>query len=285
VRVLRAATDADRDAVISLALAEDLAWFGKAQHTPEEMGEFVDDIGVTAGVVITADDGRIRGYAAVGEAKESLLIVDPSDPQPPMAELARWLLERGGAAIYTYGEDTQRHAALEATGWRYAFSSYDLMRPGADPVDSPVWPAGVELAPLVRGEDDERVYRLIYVDAAWGEQPGHLERSLSAWQRTIGPAERGWLALRDRDPVGVVIGRNFADGRAYVHQLAVAKSERRCGLGRALLLHAYTQLLADGATSLTLDVQASNEKALGLYRSIGMDVTREWRIFQPANVS
>jgi ribosomal protein S18 acetylase RimI-like enzyme len=170
---------------------------------------------------------------------------------------------------------------LEAGGWRYAFSSFDLARPGADPVDPARWPDGVSVAAFERGRDDERVHHLIYVDAAWGDVTGHLARPLKAWQRAIGPEDRGWVAVRSERPIGVVIGRVFADGRAWIHQIAVAQDERRHGLGRALLLHAYTELLASGAKSLGLNVQASNEKALDLYRSVGLDVTREWRIFQP----
>jgi ribosomal protein S18 acetylase RimI-like enzyme len=280
--VLRPATDADRDTVVALALAEDLSWFGEALHTAEEMGEFIDEIGVAAGAVVTADDGRIRGYAGVGAAKESVLVVDPADPAPPVAELATWMRERGGTGLYTYGEDTARQAALQASGWQYAFSSYDLSRPGADPVDGPNWPDGITVETFDPDRDAQAVYRLIYVDAAWAEQTGHLERPFASWQQMLSAEDKAWVAWRAQRPVGFALGRVFGNGRAWIHQIAVAPDERRHGLGRALLLYAYGELLAAGATSLGLNVQASNEKALGLYRSVVLEVTREWRIFAPA---
>jgi ribosomal protein S18 acetylase RimI-like enzyme len=190
--------------------------------------------------------------------------------------------ERGGAAVYTYGEDRARQVALESAGWRYAFSSFDLARPGAEPVAEPAWPDGISIDVFDRERDAERVHQLIYVDAAWAEQPGHLSRPFDAWQRSIATEDNAWVARRADRPVGFVLGRVYADGRAWVHQIAVAQDERRHGLGRALLLYAYQQLLSAGGTSLGLNVQASNEKALGLYRSVGLDLTREWRIFQPA---
>jgi ribosomal protein S18 acetylase RimI-like enzyme len=97
----------------------------------------------------------------------------------------------------------------------------------------------------------------------------------------IGPEEMGWVATRGDRAVGVAIGRVFADGRAWIHQLAVAHDERGNGIGRALLLHAYAELLVVGGTSLGLDVQAHNENALGLYQSVGLEITREWRIYEP----
>ena len=71
----------------------------------------------------------------------------------------------------------------------------------------------------------------------------------------------------------------FDDGRGWVEQLAVARSARGLGLGRALMLHSLAELLAGGATSLATGVEAENERALGLYRDIGFAVEREWRIY------
>ncbi|MCW2967717.1 MAG: hypothetical protein JWM71_1489, partial [Solirubrobacteraceae bacterium] len=48
----------------------------------------------------------------------------------------------------------------------------------------------------------------------------------------------------------------------------------------ALLLAAFADLAAGGANGLALDAQAVNDAALGLYRSVGLAVHREWRIYQ-----
>ena len=58
---------------------------------------------------------------------------------------------------------------------------------------------------------------------------------------------------RDGRPVGWVVGRVFSDGRRWIQQLAVARS--------------------------ALGVQAENENAIGLYRDIGFEVAREWRVY------
>jgi ribosomal protein S18 acetylase RimI-like enzyme len=71
----------------------------------------------------------------------------------------------------------------------------------------------------------------------------------------------------------------LAGGRGWVDTLAVAQSERRRGLGRALLLHALTDLQRAGARGLGLGVEAENDGALGLYRSLGLEVEREWRVY------
>jgi ribosomal protein S18 acetylase RimI-like enzyme len=280
--VLRPARDEDRPDVIATALAEDIAWFGGSEYSLDEMGEFLDHLGgMAAGVVVVADDGRVRGFARVGAAQESLLIVDPADADPPYSELIDWIRDRGAGSLLAYSQDAARLAALESGGWRHAFSNFELARPGADPVERPRWPDGVRVAAFERPRDEERVHHLIYVDARWADVAGHHERPFEAWRMMVRAEDTGWIASRGERPVGFVLGRVFADGRAWIQQIAVARDERGHGIGRALLLHAYSDLLAAGGTSLGLDVQAQNDHTLDLYRSVGLDIKREWRIYQP----
>jgi ribosomal protein S18 acetylase RimI-like enzyme len=76
------------------------------------------------------------------------------------------------------------------------------------------------------------------------------------------------------------MGRIFSDGAGWVSQLAVARSERGRGLGRALLLESFRRRLAVGATLLGLSVQAVNRSAIGLYLDVGLTVDREWQRFR-----
>lgn len=61
------------------------------------------------------------------------------------------------------------------------------------------------------------------------------------------------------------------DEEAHVMTLAVAPQHRRRGDGTRLLLALVESALEAGAVSLTLEVRASNEAALGLYRRFGFE--------------
>jgi ribosomal protein S18 acetylase RimI-like enzyme len=275
--MLRPATRADRPALIALGLAEDAAWSGAAAVSAEEVGEFVDSC--EPGVVFERA-GRVSGYAAAGEGDETILLIDPGDdPGPALESLVPWLGERGHHDVHGYARDARRIAWLEAHGFVYRRSSFDLHRPIDPPPGPAEWPGGVAVARYRPGEDDAAVHALIYVDAAWDEVPGHTRRSLESWRSTLTPEYRGWVARRDDRPVGWVAGRVFEDGRGWVEQLAVARSARGLGLGRALLLHSLAELCARGATSLATGVQGENENAIGLYRDVGFEVDREWRVY------
>jgi ribosomal protein S18 acetylase RimI-like enzyme len=277
--VLRPATPADRAALIALALAEDAAWSSAPAVSAEEVGEFVDSF---APGMIFERDGRVAGYAADREGGGTILLCDPdpaADPGLALEALAAWLGERGHHELDTYAGDARRIAWLEARGFNHRRSSFDLQR-GIDPPLAPaVWPSAVTVARYRPSDDDVAVHALIYGDAAWGEVPGHTLQSLQRWRSQLTPDHLGWLARDDGRPVGWVAGRVFNDGRGWIQQLAVARSARGLGLGRALLLHALAELQARGASTLALGVQAANEHAIGLYRDVGFEVAREWRVY------
>jgi ribosomal protein S18 acetylase RimI-like enzyme len=276
--MLHPSTPADRSDLVALALAEDAAWSDAPEVSAEEAGEFIDHHSGLG--VVFKRDGRVAGYAAVGEGGRTILLVDPDeDPGPALDALVAWLGDHGHHEIDTYANDARRIAWLEAHGFTHRRSSFDLHRGINPPLARAVWPTAVVIARYRPGVDDDAVHALIYVDAAWGEVPGHTTLALEAWRSMLTPDYRGWVARRYGQPVGWVVGRVFSDGRGWIGQLAVARSARGLGLGRALLLHSLAELRSRGATSLALGVQAENEHAIGLYRDVGLEIEREWRVY------
>ena len=281
---LRPATDSDRDAVLALGVAEEAVWFGAAELSAEEVGEWIDEEGgVARGVVAVDDDGRVRGFASPGR-HDTLLLADPALTDALADALLPWLHEqREIAELIAFAGDGARVAAFERHGLRHVRSSFTLARPDtAVPLPAAVFPGGVDVASYSLGDDDDdddAVHRLVYVDAAWASVAGHGERDLEEWRMTMRPCRSRFLARRDGRPVGWVAGRLLESGRGYISSLAVATTERGRGLGRALLLHAFADLQQAGARGLGLDVEAQNASALGLYRSVGLEVEREWRTY------
>jgi ribosomal protein S18 acetylase RimI-like enzyme len=277
---LRPATDGDRDAVLALGVAEEAAWFGEAETSAAEVGEWIDEEGgVSRGVVCVDEKGCVRGFALSGR-RGSVFLAEPAMTDPAADDLLPWLRGRREAVeLMTFAGDAARVAAFERHGLEHRRSSFTLA--GGDesgPLRPAVLPDGVDVAPYGLGDDDEAVHRLIYVDAAWASIPGHSERDLETWREMVRPC-RAFLARRAGRPVGWIAGRVLDSGRGFVQTLAVAESERGRGLGRALLLHAFADLRHAGARDLTLGVEAANDSALGLYRSVGLEVEREWRVY------
>ena len=98
-------------------------------------------------------------------------------------------------------------------------------------------------------------------------------------------AERTWVVRRD----GVVVGslRITRDGAlGAVHAFVVDPAWQGRGIGRDVLRRACTDLRAAGVRRVTLEVETTNDRALGLYLDVGFEraATDEyWSL--PADVS
>ena len=100
--MLRPAAPADRPDLIALALAEDAAWSGAPAVSAEEAGEVIDPY--RPGVIFERD-GRVAGYAAVGEGGGTILLVDPGDDPGP-----RWRRSSRGSASAAITRSTATRA-------------------------------------------------------------------------------------------------------------------------------------------------------------------------------
>ena len=79
--------------------------------------------------------------------------------------------------------------------------------------------------------------------------------------------------------VGAALCRWYPGGVGWVSQLCVGRAAQGRGVGRTLLVEAFRRLVAvrPDTTTLALGVEAVNREALGLYRSVGLEVAREWQ--------
>jgi ribosomal protein S18 acetylase RimI-like enzyme len=283
--LVRSVADDDRDAIFALGVAEEVAWFGQEEISAEEIGEWIEEEGgVASGVVAVDDAGNVCGFAAPGR-HQAVFLADPARVSLLADELLPWLRERCDVVrLMTFAGDIARVAAFERHGLRHLRSSFLMARADSvGPLPAAVFPEEVKVAAYRFGDDDQAVHRLVYVDAAWASVPGHAERDVDQWLDSVRRCRSVFLARRKGRPVGWVAGRVLASGRGYVEMLAVATGERHRGLGRALLLHAFADLQLAGGRDLTLEAQAANAAALGLYRSVGLQVEREWQMYAPAS--
>jgi mycothiol synthase len=213
-------------------------------------------------------------------------VVLPPDLAPsvrPQVEdvLLGWVREVGVEAVEAPGQDATLLAAYARHGFEPTSSSFELERPADRPLPpAPALPSGVELRPFDRDRDGRAVHTMLY--GFWTEVPTHHHRDLEEWRELfLGhagyDADHQVVAWREEVPVGVAICRVYGEDTGWVAQLGVAPEARGTGLGRSLLLEATHRLATtDGVDVVGLAVVARNEQALGLYRSVGFEVTREW---------
>jgi mycothiol synthase len=282
---LRPAIVDDLHAIAELQRRHEVHWFGASEHSVDEVAEFLSYADpLTENSLLVVDGGGLAAVA-LRFGTDTVLTVDPdADTAAVYGLVLPWFAERPGHTD-VLSRDEQAITVVEAAGWTYYKSAYDLIADVTPDLRlaEPEWPSGVEVRDFDLS-DVAAIHRLIYVDAGWAEVPGHPERGFDEWRRIFitehTVPEQQVIAWRGDRVVGVAIGRTWDDGTGWIAQLATAKDERGCGLGRAMLLEAMRRRIAGGATSLGLGVQATNERALNLYLQAGLKIDREFRTYK-----
>lgn len=288
---LRAPVDADVEAIARVIDAQDIGWWGdpdgdvddvrdELQRVRRAMGSL--DIGARVAVV---GDSIVGVAMAVGHGHTSVA-VDPAvdDTSTVRRALFTWLAGLGDdVEVESPAQDTERLSDLEAHGFVPMRSSFELERLGdVTDLGDPAWPDGIEPVPFRLGVDDEELHEMIY--SFWTDVPGHTHRPIDEWRSSV--LAGSWfdahliVVARDGDGLGTIQGsaaaRTFTGDVGWVSQLGVARTARGRGLGRALLVEACQRLGRKDPRVIGLGVEAENSNALGLYRSVGFEIVREW---------
>lgn len=131
----------------------------------------------------------------------------------------------------------------------------------------PFLPGATEFVVEALGEDDVRHLPLLHAEDFSRPWSRHEFASLLAQDPVFGFAV--WqVGGRPAGPAGFVLARLVA-GEAEIITIAVARAQRRRGLGRDLMEAVLRELHAERADMLFLEVDETNAAALGLYRRLG----------------
>lgn len=287
---LRPMTDADHAAVAAVSLAQDLAWWGEPHGDADDVRVDIDRAVLAMGTLADGTRLAVSGNEVVGVALhvghgQTSLFADPAHPaaREAMALLLEWLLSTGAEEIDVPAHDGVLLAVAASLGLVSSRSSFELERdPDLSDLARTSLASGVELVEFRPGIDDREVYDTIY--SVWTDVPGHTQRTIEEWRELFigGPRfDPGLVVVArrrggDQRVAGAAIGSVF-DDVGWVMQLAVGRPDRSLGLGRSLLVEALHRLAGRDVRRVGLSVEAANATALGLYRSVGLEIIGEWQ--------
>jgi mycothiol synthase len=291
----------DLDAVAGLLEASERDLEGDAE-SPRSFIEYGwgtswIDVPTMTRVVLDGDD--IVAYAEVEAIDRSVslhgwVVVDPSHRGRGLGStLAGWV-ERTATDAAPAGSTVRFHHTIPAAdegaarivgsrGLRHVNTSWHMRMPLDAAFDPGAAPPGVTIRPSRAGEDDTEIHDVL----------------MRAFEGSFGwsfvPFDRFWADARadptfsaDRvlvaDLGGRVVGVSWQWDQSpvgWVGELGVRPELQGRGIGRALLRHALADLARRGFRIAQLNVDSGNRfGAVELYRSVGMDVHREYRHFE-----
>lgn len=239
---------------------------------------------VSASTIGVYDGDRLVGYAEWGGGDRGDAAVDPAYRGRGVGTaLARWMQERaraGGASVIgmPVPAGAPGDVLLRALGYRERWTSWVLELPEGREVQTRPLPAGYAIREAA-GESDHRAAWTVVEDAflEWSvrERESFADFTAAVLER---PGFEPWNLRVLTDPSGAIVGVAhvvLADACAFVSRLAVRRDQRNRGLAQALLVDAFGQGRAHGATRSELSTD-SRTGALGLYEKVGMETTSTW---------
>jgi len=140
-------------------------------------------------------------------------------------------------------------------------------------------------------EDAVTLHRFIVALAEYEKEPEAVEVTpavLAAQMRSARPPFECLLAERDGRAVGLALFfQSYSTWRGrpglYLEDLFVDESERRAGVGRALLVRLAQVAVERECGRLEWAVLDWNEPAIGFYRSLGAVAQEEWTVHRLAD--
>lgn len=288
---LRPPREDEFDAILELINAHQLAAFGEADVTAEELRLWFSEpnVDIDRDIRVLERDGRLVGYVDVDPNDDEPpkwwcdLKIDPNvDAEEVAAELVRWLEERAGDGvlrIWTGSNDARVLDVAAKLGFVPARHSYRMEIDLEGDEREPVWPDGLSLRTVAEGEERD-VYDL--VKEVWRDTSDPMDETFEEWAhwtvKTPSYDPSLWfLALDGDDVAGFSLCRQDQNdsNAGYIAILGVRRRWRRKGLGEALLLHSFRVFRQRGYGRATLGVDASSPTgATRLYERAGMRVYR-----------
>jgi ribosomal protein S18 acetylase RimI-like enzyme len=259
-------------------------------HWPEPVEEDVVRRGWTAPGVDPKLDGRLEpdGYAFVENFPDERVWIDLFGS--PSHDLYDWAESRArelGTRILTgaWSSNEAVLAELRQRGFRPVRHSHRMQIDLTGDPPAPEWPESVDVRAFRPG--DERVFYDLEQETfrdTW--EP--LEETFEEWRHWMldSPAfapELWFLAVSGDEPIGIAIchPRPASEDLGWVRVLGVRRSWRRRGVGRALLLHAFSELRRRGFRRAGLGVDAESITGANLlYERAGMRVVARFDVYE-----
>ena len=294
---LRPPLDDDFDAMLELMNAHQLAAFGEADATAEELRLWL----TTPYVVVENDirvlerDGRLIGYADVDGTRDELptwwcdvKVAPDVDADEVLSTLVPWLDERaqrGRLRVWTSETDRRITAAFTALGFAPSRHSYLMEIDLNGDAREAAWPEGITVR-SVRDDEHQLVYDTVF--EVWRDTSDPMDETFDEWAHWMIRSESfdptlWFLAFAGDEVAGCSLCRQSSTDptAGYVAMLGVRRPWRKQGLGEALLLHAFAAFRERGWTRGTLGVDASSPTgATRLYERAGMRVYRDTAFFE-----
>ena len=288
---LRPPRDDEFDAILELMNAHQLAAFGEADATADELRGWLTapSVDVQRDIRVLERDGRLIGYADVDSNREEppvwwcvVKVAPDAEAGEVLSELVGWLdgrAETGRLRVWTSENDARIVGAFTALDFEPIRHSYRMEIDLSAEQRTPVWPKGITVRNATAA-DNRSIHEAVV--EVWRDTNDPYDDTFEEWahwnvERESYDPSLWFVAHAAGELAGFSVCRrdDVDESAGYVGLLGVRRPWRRQGLGEALLLQSFQAFRERGFTRGTLGVDASSVTgATRLYERAGMRVYR-----------
>lgn len=232
--------------------------------------------------------GHLRGYAACVPWDDGIQLTIYDDPGTESTDLFQGLLLFSGLRasailkemsnplkrfihLFLYDQAIMQNRMVSQAGYAIKKYIFNMHRNLDGKLPNPVFPEGIQIRTAVTGQDERAIHAFVQQNFDWRERtPQPFEEWKESLMRPQVYDEKLWfLAMQGDELVGVCLCMKRS-AMGWVRQLAVKKSLRKLGIGRALLEHAFLVFKDLAYPKAGLAVESENPNAVHFYQTAGM---------------
>lgn len=290
---VRPARSSDIEAVYDLIAKQNVADFGQALRTMDDLRKTWQTINIETYTCTAHADGHLAGYAELLEGDSPYIYVAERGNVDLAFQLLNILEEKAVAhkteKVKLFAKISEKnHTLLQlfaSNGYKsnLSFLMMELEMDGSPPAPEQV--EGIIIRPFVKGQDEQGTYQ---ADEEAAEDKGyHTPLSYDGWVKRMGMDKEDFdpglwfLACEGNEIAGVALNMySEKSNTGWVDHLAVRRAWRRRGIGRALLLHSFGEFHQRGIRHVKLNVDSKSlTNAPRLYEQVGMKTIQQYHIY------
>ena len=291
---VRPAAPNDIEAVYALIAKQNVADYGDAMLTIDDLRKSWQHINFETETCIAYADGKLAGYAELLNGDSPYIYLEDRSNVDLGFQLLTILeeeaLNRKGDDIRLSTRISEKNKTLlelfASNGYRSDLTFLIMERTMNEPPDVPQWPERVYVRAFILAQDEYATYQ---ADEEASQDKGyHQPLSFQAWVTHMGMDRESFdpslwfLAIEENEIVGVAL--NVCERKTntgWVDHLSVRPAWRNKGIGKSLLLHAFSEFYRRGVQRVRLSADSKSlTNAPHLYKNVGMNTIQQYHIYE-----
>lgn len=291
---VRPAAPNDIEAVYALIAKQNVADYGEAMLTIDDLRKSWGHINFETETCTAYADGKLVGYAELLDGDSPYIYLEDRSNVDLGFQLLTILEEE---ALNRKAEDIRLSTRISeknktllelfaSNGYRSDHTFLIMERTMNEPPDVPQWPERVHVRAFVLAQDEYATYQ---ADEEASQDKGyHQPLSFQGWVTHMGMDRESFdpslwfLAIEENEIVGVAL--NVCERKTntgWVDHLSVRPAWRNKGIGKSLLLHAFSEFYRRGVHRVKLSVASKSLiHAPYLYKNVGMNTIQQYHIYE-----